>query len=202
MTQIDHYWSFICESGEQYLDCKLITASGTYFTNRCFLQSSSLLKTVEGNEDLIISLPEFSYSDVKRELNGYITMRKIDINQGKTPTLNTMALGHINDQILKSCSFLARSDEINSQCSQPREQGDNQKKTKAAQTKSSEEKSPNTDPKSFQCDFCGLIFETSKKCRMHKYQVHTTNSFSCELCNDNFKTKSILGRNRQIKFIN
>ena len=178
MTQIDHYWSFVCEVGEQYLDCKLITASGTYFTNRCFLQLFSSLKIFDGEGDIIISMPEFCYSDVMRELNGYLTMRKTKSS---------------NDQVLEPSSSFSGSDDINSQCLRLMEQEENKKQRKAKpKITSSKVKSPNADQESFQCDVCGLIFETSKKCRMHKYQVHSNSSFSCELCSNRFKTKSIL----------
>ena len=202
MTQIDYYWSFVCQNREQYLDCELLTASCTYFTNQCFLQSSSLLKTFAGTEYLIISMPEYSYSDVNRELNGYFTMEKQNLTQGKLPTLKTMELGHLDDQVLKSCKLFVDGSDMNSPCSKKTEQEENKKK-RQLKIKSSEVKSPRADQKSFQCDACGLIFLSSKKCRQHKYQVHNTKSFGCKLCCAVFKTQSILGKSRQksLKFI-
>ena len=199
MTQMDYYWSFVCQNREQYLDCELLTASGTCFTNKCFLQSSSLFKTFSGEENLIISMPEFSYSDVNRELNGYFTMEKQNLNQGKLSTLKAMRLGHFDDQILKSCNLLVDGSDINSHCSQRTEQ-EKKKQKRKLRIKSSEVKCPRAVQKSFQCDSCGLIFSSSKKCRQHKYQVHTTQSFSCKLCCNRFKTKSILGKSRQKNF--
>ena len=87
MNLTDYYWSFVCENGDEYLDCQLLTASGVYLTNRCFLRLSGLIEETVDNKDLIILMPDFSQSDVNQKLNGYIKPKKPFIQDMKNASV-------------------------------------------------------------------------------------------------------------------
>ena len=77
MEHFERTWNFVCENRE-YLDCELVSAKGTFLTNKCFLFSikSSLFLglscsiNTEGNLKIIMN--EFSEEEVRREMKGFV----------------------------------------------------------------------------------------------------------------------------------
>ena len=170
----DYYWKFVIENGDEYLDCELVTARGVYFTNRCFLQLSGLIKeNINNNEPLRILMPEFSHLDVHRKLNGYFSTQKRNLIQDTSDVPCDMSNGPFHYQIMEiPLPCVKKKDEVN---------------------KSKEIKMHSAKQKMYQCDLCGLTFSSPKKSWNHKDQVHRSDtSFQCKMCSAQFKTKSIL----------
>ena len=181
MTLTDFYWRFICENSE-YRDCELLTASGVYFTNRCFLQYSGLIEETVDDGYLIISMPEFSLSDVNQKLNGYITPQKsILIQAMKTDELEQTCDSNMSGGLDSSSNQMT---EIHQPCVEEKEEF----------IKSTEIKRHSAaEQKVYICEMCGLTFSSPKKRWNHKDQVHRSGtSFQCHICSAHFKTKSIL----------
>ena len=175
MSQTDLFWRFVCENGERHLDCELLTASGIYFTNRCFLQLSGWIGEIVGEGNFTILMPDFSHSDVKKIFRGYFSTQKKNFNQDiqstehvSTPRFMPKGEGPL---LQKTDNHL------------PSMKGDN----------SPEIQRPLIKQKIYQCDICGLTFTSPKKSWNHKDQVHRSDFvFKCEVCSAQFKTKSIL----------
>ena len=172
----DFYWKFVSEYGDEYLDCELVTARGVYFTNRCFLQLSGLIReNINNNESLRILMPEFSHLDVHQKLNGYVSTQKRNLIQHTSD----VPCGKDMSNELSHNQFT----EIHLPCV----------KEKDKITKSKEIKMPSVKKTNYQCDLCGLTFSSAKKSWNHKDQVHRSDtSFQCKICSAQFKTKSIL----------
>ena len=171
----NHFWNYVCENGDKYLDCVIITKSSKVFTNKCFIAISKLLKdipavTTENEEQLTVFMPEHSYRDVYRDLGGFILNKKFE--SPRSMDLHTQA------QIETYQDETSDWDQANT----------------VADVKHRNYKRLNQpQPKVYQCDKCGKIFKESRSLRMHRHQVHGENSYACNICSKVFKTGSILG---------
>ena len=175
---INHVWNYICENGEQYLDCVIITNSSKVFTNKCFVAISKLLKdipavTIDNEEQLTVFMPEHSYRDVYRDLGGFILSKNLE--SPRSMDLHTQARIETYQDETSDYDW----DQTNT----------------VADVKHRNYKRLNQpQPRVNQCETCGKIFKESKSLRLHRFQVHTENSYACNICSKVFKTSSILGR--------
>ena len=175
-----------------YLDCKLLTNSGTLFTNKCILKTCSIMKGILNGDcegEIIISMPEYSKSDLDKKLWGHLTTEKKNfvyatsfhqpqpLSSETVPSKTPICKDNFSPSI-----FLPQK--LNSI------QDRKEDRSLSEQSKSTKFK---IAEKVFQCHICGKTFTTSKKIRMHRYQVHRSEgTFNCELCGSTFKTKSTL----------
>ena len=139
---------------------------------------SKLLKdipvvTTDTEEQLTVFMPEHSYRDVYRDLGGFILSKNLE--SPRSMDLHTQARIETYQDETSDYDW----DQTNT----------------VADVKHRNYKRLNQpQPRVNQCETCGKIFKESKSLRLHRFQVHTENSYACNICSKVFKTSSILGR--------
>ena len=188
---LSEIWKFIIYQAPEFLDCEISTKTGTLLTNRCFLSLSNLifprLKQVYQNNITVIIMPSHTHSEILMELSGFAKKKEFIQDQSLCETKSNQELLEkrgdiqtVNKTVLMpEASFI----EVES----------NEKLTKFKRPlKRRLQHNVTRKTTFFQCEFCGKEFINSKKCRMHRYQVHKDAVYDCEFCRASFKTKSIL----------
>ena len=174
------------QEAQEFLDCEILTKTGTLLTNKCFLGLSGLfqpvLKQCDQNK-VVVFLPNHTRSEIQEELFGFVKTEKIlkvqseceSETQGDVDEINKTVIMMTEAKSIKSAQMITKSIPISSEGLQ--------------NNVTPKKRNSNSQP---QCEFCGKTFVNSKQCRMHRYQVHTEKLYNCHICSATLKTKSIL----------
>ena len=184
-------WKFIIREAPEFLDCEISTKTGQILTNRCFLSLSSLifprLKQVYQNNITAVIMPSHTESEILMELSGFAIKKEFIQHQSMRETKSNQELLEMRGDIeTVNKTVLPEASSIEVESDEKLPQFVKRPVKRRLQHNVTQK---NT---SFQCEFCGKEFINSKKCRMHRYQVHKDAIYSCEFCRASFKTKSIL----------
>ena len=184
MNILNYFWSFVKNEGERYLDCEIITSSGNFMTNKCFLRLSDVIWNCLEHQmcnNYTLLMPSYKDTDIINELCGFVVQsdnKKDHCQVSWIPETQTRS----SDQQMESPVL-----ELNVQNwkAYPSSNASTVPKPKGQYCKNQKD--------AFQCEHCGKVFSSSKQCRQHRYQVHKqTVDHCCPICTAKFKTKSIL----------
>ena len=187
---ISEFWKFI-QAAPDFLDCEILTKTGTLLTNKCILSLSKLFWPIlkQCNQtNIIIILPSHTQSEILEELLGFAN--KKDILQEKSICESKRGNelfqgGDSENNFDKSIMMKVKNKFTESIQQMPKPPGVQSNVTQGR-------------PNSYQCEHCGKEFLNSKKCRMHRYQVHSVTVYNCEICSASFKTKYILSNHLKV----
>ena len=77
---LSRIWRFIMQEAQEFLDCEILTKTGTLVTNKCFLCLSGVFRPIlkQCDQDkLVVFMPNHTSTEIQEELLGFVKNDKI-----------------------------------------------------------------------------------------------------------------------------